>query len=106
MSFFIGFFFTFASYNLVLNFSFVFACRNLFLFNNFSFDFFSVCLCVRKKKKKMMVGWNAAHLFWDDYLFILRRGKKTREKSLIISAVKEEGEEAVQSILNRPSRSR
>jgi hypothetical protein len=29
MSFFIGFFFTFASYNLVLNFSFVFACRNL-----------------------------------------------------------------------------
>jgi hypothetical protein len=53
-----------------------------------------------------MVGWNAAHLFWDDYLFILRRGKKTREKSLIISAVKEEEEEAVQSILNRPSRSR
>jgi hypothetical protein len=34
MSFFIGFFFSFlafASYNLVLNFSFVFACRNLFI---------------------------------------------------------------------------
>lgn len=53
----------------------------------------------------MVVRWNAAQLFWDDYLFILRREKKER-KSLIISAVKEEGEEAVQSILNRPSRSR
>jgi hypothetical protein len=70
-----------------------------------SLSTFFLFVCAYEKKKKM-VGWNAAHLFWDDYLFILRRGKKTREKSLIISAVKEEEEEAVQSILNRPSRSR
>lgn len=39
-------------------------------------------------------------------IYLFYGGKKRERKSLIISAVKEEGEEAVQSILNRPSKSR
>jgi hypothetical protein len=70
-----------------------------------SLSTFFLFVCAYEKKKKM-VGWNAAHLFWDDYLFILRREKKNERKESNNQCRERRREEAVQSILNRPSRSR